>query len=389
MNALEREKAITKELLQNLRNRWDTVLPAILPELADAVKAGCKKHVTCPYHKGKHDFRIGNDFAETGACFCTCMPDGGIANGIGMIMFARRVPFMEAKRMLIEYLGGRFTATHIPVKYTSAHDPQEVERKDVQLRRKITRYWEEAKPLDHPQAQPARNWLRARGLGQVRLPIPNLRCHPGMVYMDGTAKIGEFPAMLGMVRNHDGKTCTIHRTFLSADGSAKAPLPDGMDVRKNYPAPSSHPINGAAIRLDVAEHPVLSVGEGIETMLSVQLIAPDWPVWSALNKQLLTQVEVPDYVRAVIVWADRDRSQAGASAAIELVDRLRGAGLRAVAFMPPFTIPDDCKGVDWNDVIRAQGIEATANNLRVLALKRRVNQILKDLGYAQQRRAAS
>lgn len=387
-NALEREKAITKELMKNLCGRWDTVLPGILPELGDAVKAGYRRHVDCPYHGGKNDFRIGKDFADTGSCFCTCLPRGGIGDGFNMIMHVKGVSFMEAKRMVIEYLGGRFTASHIPVKYSAEKDPQAVAKKDADLRRKITQYWDKAYTLDQPQAEPARNWLRVRGLSQVPLPIPSLRFHPGMLYMSGSDKLGTFPTLLGLVRRPDGKTSTIHRTFLSADGSAKAPLPDGLDARKEYPHPSTHPTNGAAIRLSFAEHPVLSVGEGIETMLSAQLIAPEWPAWSVLNKELLTQVEVPHYVRAVIVWADRDRSQSGAAASVELVDRLRGQGVRAVAFMPPYTIPDDKKGIDWNDVVRAIGVQEAASNLRVLALKRRVNQILKDLGCEQKWRVA-
>jgi len=388
-NALEREKAITKELMKTLHGRWETVLPGILPELQDAVDAGYRKHVDCPYHGGKNDFRISKDFADTGGCHCSCLPNGCIGDGVSMIMHVKRCGFMEAKRMLIDYLGGSFTATHIPVKYSAKKDPQVVEREDAELIRKIKQHWEKSYTLDQPQAEIARTWLRVRGLSQVPLPIPSLRFHPGMVYMSGGEKIGTFPTLMALVRRPDGKTSTIHRTFLNDDGTSKAPLPEGLDARKEYPHPSSHPTIGAAIRLDFAEHPVLSVGEGIETMLSAQLIAPEWPAWSVLNKQLLTKVEVPRYTRAVVVWADRDRSQAGAAASLELVDRLRGQGLRAVAFMPPYAIPDDKKGIDWNDVVRAAGVNEAAKNIRVLALKRRVNQILKDLGYDQKWRAAS
>jgi putative DNA primase/helicase len=397
MSALEREKAITKELMRNLRGRWDTVLTAILPELRDAASKGEKKHVLCPYHqqgrdekKCTKDFRIGKQFAERGACHCTCMPDGGIGDGFQMIMFARDCTFMEAKQMVIDQLGGRMTTSHIPVKYSEKADPQEVERADAELRRKISRYWDEAFPLDHPKAQPVRNWFRIRGLEEMAYPIANLRCHPGMLYMDGSAKLGTFPTLLGMVRSVDGRTCTIHRTYLSTDGSTKAPVGgEEMDRRKQYPAPSTHPVNGAAIRLSYdTAHPVLSVGEGIETMLSAQCIA-SYPAWSVLNKSLLPQVQIPDYVRAVIVWTDRDRSQAGQAAALELVDRLRSERIRAVAFMPPYQIPDGKKGVDWNDVVMAQGILETQNHIRVLAMKSRVNQILRDMGYETKLRAAS
>jgi len=390
MNALERAKVETRELEKQLRGRWGSVLSGIYPDIAKAIEKGHKRHVKCPFHGGADDFRIGKDFDDTGSCYCTCLPDGGVGNGFQLIMEVERCSFTEAKKIIIDALGGRISVNHIPVKYSPKKDPHEVEKEDADLRRKITKYWDEAYPLDHPKAEPVRNWLRVRGLGQLALPIPSLRCHPGMIYMSGGEKIGKFVTMLGLVRNMvTMKACTIHRTFLTADGSAKAPLPPGLDARKEYPHPSTSPTKGAAIPLSVEQHPVLSVGEGIETMASAQLIAPEWPAWSALNKTLLTQLAIPDYVKILIVWADRDRSQAGAAAALELVDRARSEGKRAVAFMPPFAIPDFApKGIDWNNMVLNPGVEAIANHFRVVALKRRVNQVLRELGCDRAWRAA-
>ena len=71
MNALERERAITKELHDNLKGHWERVMAYVIPDLSDAIQAGPRKHVTCPFHGGKNDFRIHENFNDTGGCICT------------------------------------------------------------------------------------------------------------------------------------------------------------------------------------------------------------------------------------------------------------------------------------------------------------------------------
>lgn len=379
----QNEKDITNAVLKGLENSWGATLLSLLPELSEAVDAGFMSHVTCPYHRGKGDFRITKNFDATGEIVCTCT--NGTLSKFDVIMFARNIPFIEAKRMLIESKRGLDGSLHNTSRFEVAQKPRKEhnhEADDAELKKRISRHWNDSVQLDHKDARPVRNWLRTRGLGQTIIPIRALRCHPSMGYWHDGKKLGEYPAIVAMARRPDGKTSTIHRTFLMPDGKSKVQVVDAegneLDARKQYPAPSTHPITESAIRLSDSFGPVLSVGEGLETMLSAQLIA-GYPSWSCLNRVLLEQVVIPDATQLIIVWADNDRSMTGQISAANLVARLREEGRRAVAFLPPYPMPAEAKGFDWNDAVMQQGLPAVQNNIEVLKLKRRIAQILKKI----------
>lgn len=94
--------------------------------------------------------------------------------------------------------------------------------------------WGKAFPLGEIDRQtPVWRYLCARGLGDL-VPSRELRfvkrlaCWevPDGQNIDGAAKarlVGEFPAMLARLTNAEGKFITLHRTYLTADGS-KAPV---------------------------------------------------------------------------------------------------------------------------------------------------------------------
>jgi hypothetical protein len=86
-----------------------------------------------------------------------------------------------------------------------------------------------------------------------------------------------------------------------------------------------------------------------------------FPTWSTVNKNLMVHLQVPEEVQFVIVWADRDNSGAGQAAGGELVQRMRSLGKKAVMVLPPFSVPEGGKSVDWNDVVAALGLENAIN----------------------------
>ena len=200
--AYQIEVAITNELKKNLEGRWPAVLSAILPEIAEAISKGEKHHILCPYHqadgrkrdRNQFDFRISDDFAKSGGCFCTC--NKKMTNGFQVIMYARNCSFMEAKTLVIEQLGGRLTTTHLPHTYVKEVDPREQERVDADLKRKITRYWDQALPIHHPDATVARLYFENRGLTDVRMPLHSVRLHPSLGYYHDGKKLGDFPALI-------------------------------------------------------------------------------------------------------------------------------------------------------------------------------------------------
>jgi phage/plasmid primase-like uncharacterized protein len=115
---------------------------------------------------------------------------------------------------------------------------------------------------------------------------------------------------------------------------------------------------------------VLGVAEGIETALSAQQ-ATGLAVWSTLNATLMEQLEVPETVRMVVIFADKDRTvkgkHAGPTAAAKLAERLIVQGLDVVICVPPDAIAEGSKGVDWNDILMRHGPEGFPGYLRHLA----------------------
>jgi hypothetical protein len=82
-----------------------------------------------------------------------------------------------------------------------------------------------------------------------------------------------WPALLAAVTDEEGRITGLQRTWLARDGSAKAPLPE--------PRRAMGALLGHGVRFGKAGS-LLAVGEGIETMLSLQSALPGLPCIAAL-----------------------------------------------------------------------------------------------------------
>ncbi len=176
-------------------------------------------------------------------------------------------------------------------------------------------------------------YLHTRG---ITLPVPDsLRFHPGLKHPSG----GIYPAMVALVtRGIDGEPIGIHRTFLSRDSGAKAPVtPQKMMLG---------PCRGGAVRLGPATH-LLMVGEGIETCLAAMQEA-SLPAWAALSASGLCSLDLPPEIQEVIVLADGD--EAGERAAKTAALRWTREGRLVRIARPP-------AGMDFNDVLKGFGPE--------------------------------
>jgi hypothetical protein len=78
----------------------------------------------------------------------------------------------------------------------------------------------------------------------------------------------------------------------------------------------------------------------------------------------LFQFQPPAGVGEVLIWTDRDRSDAGQEAAAALAARLRTAGLAVRILLPPGLIPTNAKGVDWLDVLCAGRVDVIRTAVR-------------------------
>lgn len=147
---------------------------------------------------------------------------------------------------------------------------------------------------------------------------------------------GIWPAMVALVtRGSDEKFMGVHRTFLSVDGSSKAPVePSKMMLG---------PCSGGAVIL--SNHTdFLLIGEGIETCLSA-MQATGYPAWAALSANGMRSLDLPQEVREVVVLADGDAT--GEAAARECAARWKNEGRRVRIARPPI-------GLDFNDLLNCK-----------------------------------
>lgn len=348
---------MTKEELDDLKNevlriahgRWGGILGALAPQLqAGLDRVG--RHVACPVHGGKDGFRVFKDVDETGGSVCnTC---GINSDGIATLMWANSWRYSTTLKSVADYLrvGAR---PAMPARKVAKSEPVAVED-DERLRQSLNRVWNESLPISNRDAEPARLYLARRGISIS--PPEALRFHPALAYYEGEKRIGEFPAIIGLVSGAQGDPVTIHRTYLTSDGQ-KAPV---ESPKKLMAYPKDRKIVGGAIRLSDAQSQVMVVAEGLETSLAV-MEGTGLPVWCAINALLLANFVPRGAVKRVLVFADKDRPTDqhpkghGQEAAKQLVQRLWGMGIQASAIVPAGEIRPGQKSLDWLDILNRDG----------------------------------
>lgn len=227
----------------------------------------------------------------------------------------------------------------------------EKEHKEQEKRRSaVISTWTEAEPLDWEQENPVTLYLKSRGIhfdAQTGREITRcIRYEELLGYCDFPNDKEYMPGMVSLVTDIDGKAVSVHRTYLTKDGK-KA---DVESVKKLMPVPSDRRILGAAVRLGGEVEDILCLTEGIETALSV-CIGTGLPCWAAVSAHGLECVQIPESVKTVFIFADKDKTETGQKAAEVLRQRLSEEGVLAVVLLPADAIPEESKGIDWNDVL--------------------------------------
>jgi hypothetical protein len=211
---------------------------------------------------------------------------------------------------------------------------------------------EHKKPRDFASSL-AGKYLRGRGLDLSLLErVPGaLGFLPHAKHIANDRVETYWPAMVAGMSDAGGHIKAVHRTFLKADGSGKAPVDP---VRKIWPTYA-----GLAIRLWRGETGVspseaakqglldtLVLCEGVEDGLSIALARPDYRVWCAASLANLANIQIPVCCEKVIVAADNDWGKPGAEAALK-----RALGELARQGRPVFVARSPI-GKDMNDLIR-------------------------------------
>jgi len=173
-------------------------------------------------------------------------------------------------------------------------------------------------------------YLQARGIQFVDYSDSLLACDrwwvsPGL----------SLPALVARIVDVDGKTVSLHRTWLGEGRKADIDQP-----RKLMPGPLP---SGACVRLSGPRR-ALCLAEGIETSLSVEKLMCT-SCWALLSAPMMRKWEPPDGLEEVTICADNNVNGVGQEAAETLASRLRAMGIEVNIRVPP--VP----GTDWNDVL--------------------------------------
>ena len=197
----------------------------------------------------------------------------------------------------------------------------------------------------------AERYLRARGIDLAGLDAGALRFHPAAHYREAPDSPRQtFPALLAAVTGPPGTITGVHRTYLDP----------GLDPARLGKAPVASPrrslgqLAGNGARLRSYDGPVLLVGEGIETVLSLLPLFPDAGAVAALSAAHLAMLALPPALATLLVARDNDA--AGRNAAERLRERAEAAGLAATVLRPRL--------IDFNADLRRWGHDALAERVR-------------------------
>lgn len=351
---------LAKDVREQACGRWLSIFDDLAPEIK---KVTSKKpgsiHMGCPVHGGKDGFRLFSDAGATGGGVCnTCGPK---PDGFATLMWLKDWNFSETLSAVAESLGmsteshERTIVTKAPVIATQEPIPD-----DKKTKAKLRKVWLQSKSIHHPDAEPARRYLRFRGLDDSIPDWPSVRYHPCLQYWnDDKELIGYFPAILLLIEK-EGEAITILRQYLTPAGR-KAPV---ESPKKMMAVPSDKVLMGAAIRLGVPGR-VLSVAEGFETTLAV-IEATGMVTWPLINSTLMAGFEIPAGVEKLIIWSDKDRPSIktgvcpGEEASTILAERAIAQRVEVEIRGPKGEIPVNAKSLDWLDVLNTQGPNAFA-----------------------------
>lgn len=339
------------------RGHWLDILARYTSCLDDALsKLG--KHVDCPFHGGKKDFRIDKKEGPIkGLSFCTC----GTRNGWNLLCEANGWTIIQAKDAVAEYFNLYSKSDEEKKRAFIKAQRAEKERlrrkaiKDAEevktIAAKRNAVWNKATPLSDDKSELARVYLKSRKLDPSRV-TSHIRFHPAMPLLSEEGDIlGFHPAILSRVCNNQGKPVTLHRTYLDRETGLKL---DSENAKKLMPVPNLwSDTQGRMIPVtEVGDSSILGIAEGVETALAASM-ASGIPVWATVSAGPMMSFIPPKEISMLVIFADLDRSKTGENAAKTLIENLKLIGWKGkvvVQIPDDHYLTDDKKGVDWADV---------------------------------------
>jgi putative DNA primase/helicase len=297
-----------QQLTDRARGRWH----GILMELGVSPKLLVNRHGPCPLCGGNDRFRF-DDKDGRGTWICNHC---GAGDGPELVKRLAHVDFKDAAKLVEKFIG------RIPKRPPPKLIPPVT-------RDELNRIWKRAQPID--RGSPVGTYLLSR-------------CRLWGYPMQLRQLFNGNPEMVALVSDHTGKPITLHRTFLTPEGTKAG---TGRSARKLMPGslPDSVAIPLSYEADEFLSPKVLGVAEGIETALSVRQMF-GIPCWSLINSVMMQKWNPPDGVEKVIIFGDNDKSFTGQASAYKLANRL------SVKLSVEVRIPDQVG--DWNDVHQGQ-----------------------------------
>ncbi|SNS95047.1 DUF7146 domain-containing protein [Sphingopyxis indica] len=233
----------------------------------------------------------------------------------------------------------------LPIPLLSENKPAKRSKAPTGTRQAARRLWAASKPVaDSPVAA----YLASRQIIDLTS-CEALRFHGNCWYRpskdDAPDTRPAWPAMIAAVTDLDGSITGVHRTWLEPGGADKAPVA--------YPRRAMGHLLGHGVRFGQAG-PVVMVGEGIETMLSLRQVMPMMPAVAGLSAAHLAAILFPAMLRRLYVARDDD--PAGAGALKTLTERAVPAGIEVMPLEPRLG--------DFNDDLATFGRERLIARLR-------------------------
>lgn len=272
--------------------------------------------------------------------------------------------FLGIRAMTPEQLrSAKGTARQVAHEITAAHSQAIADR-----RRKALDIWNRALPLSGSAAE---IYLASRRIPYVLIQnreddlrfLPRLEHWKDTVWDKSTTpwtKVksgGEYPVMVGAMRNLAGDITAVHCTFLRPDGHGKAPVSEPKLMRGDAKGSAIRLTRGAgnlsleaargAFLRDGALHPFMPF-EGIENALSYAMEVPEARIWACGSFDLMMALRVEDEpcFDPVIYGLDNDDNPKAEEQIIDRMDEVRASGRDCSRARPPAGVND------FNDLVR-------------------------------------
>ena len=326
--------------LPELKEQYKGCWPSIHVHMGIDSRFLSGKHQACPLcGEGRNRFRYANQ-GGMGNYYCN---QCGHGDGVQLVMRYLNMNFKEAAHE-IRSIKGDIKMEAVQIVDNTHKNQARLDKIRSGLKR-IT-----------PES------IAGRYLANCGITVfPEKSCcyHPSLTYWvvdSNTGKpvsLGEYPAIVSVFRDNDGKESTFHLTFIGQDGKKLNIEHEGELVPAKKILPPVIPLTGTAIKLFDATDTVC-IAEGLCSDLSAYQDC-GLPVWIAGNCGNMAKLDLPESIKHIYIYEDADKSFSGRLAASTLASRLAIKGgretIKIISLVDTHQVIVSQESFDFNDYL--------------------------------------